>query len=256
MPQVIAALDEAARWAAEAAAGTRTWNPVYRSLAADPGPPVTSPPDPAVLDLVLRQLTAPALLVAAVTDGPRTRRLRCGLTPGSATLERSDGEELSQWSSIDVQDVPARITELLEEAGMDLAPPRLSIRRDTDARRFTPSQHRTVSAALGRGLSPEQAVAEVPDLDESLRDALTAGGPRLSLALTLHDPRRRVTEEPVTWSCLWVSGQRGLYRTDRPTRPGPGVHAVNGGDVLGTVLPVLEQGLRFAAACAASGSAQ
>ena len=96
----------------------------------------------------------------------------------------------------------------------------------------------------------------VPALDHSLRDALTATGPRLSLSLTLHDPLGRVTEQPVTWSRLWVTGSKGLYRLDQPTSPALAIHPVEGGDVLGTLLPILEQGLHFATACATSGSAR
>src|SRR5699024_3804633 len=82
---------------------------------------------------------------------------------------------------------------------------------------------------------------------DPLREGLPATGPRLSLSLTLHVARRRVTEPPVSWSRLWVTGRRGMYRMDRPSTPALEVRPVGGGDVLGTLLPILEQGLRFAA---------
>ena len=259
MTEVIATVERAVQWAGrESPAG---WNPVYRALVDEPGPIPAGAPDGAGLDeagtdLVRRQLTAPALLVVAVTDGARTRRLRIGLDPAGATVERADGDRPSHWTEIDVPRVPATITALLEDAGVDLAAPQLSVRRRGDALRLTPEQHRIARAALARGLPAQEAFASVPGLDDSLRDALTASGPRLSLALTLHDPQGRVTQEPVTWSRLWATGSRGLYRLDQPTTPALEVHPVPGGDVLGTLLPVLEQGLRFAAACTVPGGAR
>ncbi|MDN5600006.1 MAG: hypothetical protein ACTHV2_00890 [Brachybacterium sp.] len=275
MAEVIASVEHAAQWVSRESRPPAEWNPVYRALVDEPGPVPAGAPDAAGLDeagvdLVLRQLTAPALLVVAVTDGEvtdseltdgqvtdgeRTRRLRIGLDPAGATVERAEGDRPSRWTEIDVQAVPATITALLEDAGVDLAPPQLAVQHSEDALRLTPEQNRLAHAALARGLPAEEAFASVPDLDDSLRDALTATGPRLSLALTLHDPHGRVTQEPVTWSRLWARGSRGLYRLDQPTTPALEVHPVLGGDVLGTLLPVLEQGLRFAAACAVSDDA-
>jgi len=264
MAQVIATVEQAARWVQQTPDAGAEWNPVYRALLEAPAPvPTEGPggtsgaaPDAASIGLVLRQLTAPALLVVAVTVGARTRRLRLGLDPTGATIERADGDQPSQWTESAVADVPAVITGFLEDAGVDLDPPRLDIRRRAEARRLTPEQTRLARAALERGVPAEDAFTSLPGLDAALRDALTAAGPRLSLALTLHDPRGTVTEQPVNWSRLWVTGADGLYRMDQPSGPALEVHPVDGGDVLGTLLPILEQGVRFAAACAASGGAR
>lgn len=268
MTEVIATVEDAAQWAGRRSAPGTEWNPVYRALldgsetagtetapsAGTAAPDADGPaPDDTGLELLLSQLTAPALLVVAVSDGARTRRLRIGLHPAAATFERSDGGRSSRWSRIDVRDVPGEIAALLEENGIGSGPARLDVRRSDDALRLSPEQSRIAYRALRSGMGPEEAFASVPDLDESLRDALTATGPRLSLALTLHDPRGRATQEPVTWSRLWARGRRGLYRVDQPAGPGLAVHPVGRGDVLGSLLPVLEQGLRFAAACAAEG---
>lgn len=262
MTEVIATVQDASQ-AAREVAPVAEWNPVYRTLV-DPAEVASSPhraePTPAEpffgekgLELVLRQLTTPALLVVAVTDGERTRRLRIGLDPTATTLERSDGDLPSRWSRLDVQDVPGEIAALLKETGIDSGPGRQDARRRGDALRLSPAQSRIAHDALRRGLSSAEAFESIPDLDDTLRDVLTATGLRLSLALTLHDPRERVTQEPVSWFCLWARGSRGLYRVDQPAGPALTVHPVGEGDVLGTLLPVLEQGLRFAAACAAEG---
>ena len=256
MTQVTASVGSATQWASEGPVPAEDWNPVYRALREPPAREGRGRPDEATVDLVLRQLTAPALLVVAVTDAERTRRMRIGLDPVVATLEHSEDDEPSHWSRIDAQEVPTRITAMLEEAGIDLAPARLGVERGSTALRLSAEQGRAAAGALARGLAPEEAFAAVPALDAPLRDALTATGPRLSLALALHDPQHRVTEEPVTWSRLWATGRRGLYRLDQPTSPALSIHPVDGGDVLGTLLPILEQGLRFAAACTPAGGAR
>lgn len=259
MTEVIATVEHASQWARRGTGPEASWNPVYRALAegsaSTPLPPADLP-DGASLELMQRQLTASALLVVAVTDGQRTRRLRIGVDPAATTVEQADPDQPSRWSELNIQDVPARVIRLLEESGVDLDPAELSIVRGTHALRLTPVQSRMAYAALTRGAPPEGAFAAIPDLDDTLRDALTATGPRISLALTLHDPRGLVTERPVTWSRLWVTGQTGLCRLDQPSGPSLAVHPVGGGDVLGTLLPLLEEGLRFAGACAGSGSAR
>lgn len=253
MSRVTATVEQVSRWVRREAAPEASWNPVYRALAGGSAVRAAAAPDHASLDLVRRQLTAPALLVVAVTSAGRTRRLRIGPAPTTATVERSDDDQPSHWSESSVDDVPVMVTGLLEESQVELAPAQLSIAGDTDALRLTPAQGRTAYAALLRGLPAEEALAAIPDLDDSVRDALTATGPRISLSLTLHDPHGRVTERPVTWSRLWVTGRRGLYRLDQPAGPALAASPVGGGDVLGTLFPVVEQGRRFATACASAG---
>lgn len=261
MTEVIATVGQAARWAGAGPDAATTWNPVYRALLDEPGPTPQGAPEvigseEAGADVVLRQLAAPALLVVAATDSRGTRRLRIALDPAGATVEQSEGDRPAHWAEIDVPEMPARITALLEEAGIAPAPARLDIGSRGDALRLTSAQRRIAHAALARGLTAAEAFASVPDLDDSLRDALTATGPRVSLSLTLHDPRGQVVQEPVSWSRLWATGTLGLYRLEQPTTPMLEIHPVPDGDVLGTVLPILEQGLRFAAACAVPGGAR
>lgn len=261
MTEVIATVEHAAQWVRRGPGSTARWNPVYRALVDGAGPPPPRSPEvegtgAAGADLVLRQLTSPALLIVAVTEGERTRRLRIGLDPAGATLERADDDHPSRWTELAAAEVPAAVSSLLEESGIDLAPARLEVASGEDALRLSPEQNRLAYAALADGVPAGEAFADLPDLDDSLRDALTATGPRLSLSLTLHDPRRRVTEQPVSWSRLWVTGRRGMYRMDRPATAALEVRAVGGGDVLGTLLPILEQGLRFAAECTVAGGAQ
>jgi hypothetical protein len=266
MTQVTATVAQAAQWVGGGASASAPWNPVYRALVDGAGSTAAGTSGArrsedagvgeAELDLVRRQLKARAVLVAAVTDDDRTHRFRAGLRPAAATLERADGEAASRWSEIDVADLPGELAAFLEETGIYPGPARLDVRRGGDALRLSPEQNRIAHDALRRGQGPEKSFGSIPDLDDSLRDALTATGPRLALSLTLHDPHGRVTQKPVTWSRLWARGSRGLYRVDRSAGAGLAVHPVGAGDVLGTLPPVLEQGLRFAAACVAEGEAR
>lgn len=257
MIEVIATVQHAAHSAGRGADPGREWNPVYQALAEEPsGDAASERLEGAGLDLVGRHLRSPALLVLAVTDGARTRRLRIGLAPATVTLERADGEGPSHWSEIEVQDLPAAITSLLEDSGIAPTPAQLGIEHRRDALRLSTAQSQHAQEALRRGVPADEVFGIIPGLDETLRDALTATGPRISLALTLHDPHRRVAERPVTWSRLWAHGRRGLYRMEQPASPALEVHPVAAGDVLGSVLPVLEEGIRFTAASATSGGAR
>lgn len=259
MAELIATVAQASTWLARSAAPPRDWSPVYRALipeASVPSPPV---PTGDATELIHHQFTARALLVVAVTSGDRTRRVRIALDRAQATVESSDGDGPSRWSRAAIRELPGLIGDLLPGDGADHPPARLTVDRAAEGLRLTPEHDAAARAALGRGASPEEAFAAVPDLDERLLDALTAPGPRISVSLTLHDPAREVAEKPVAFSRLWVTGRRGLYRADSPGAlgaSGGAVRAVSPGDVLGTVLPLLEQGLRFTTACTTQGGAR
>ena len=95
MTTLRADLEQVARWAVRAPVPPSEWNPVYRALLGDaaddssasapssgsaPAPaPAENTPSAAEMDLLLRQLTAPSLLVLAVTTAERTERLRIAL---------------------------------------------------------------------------------------------------------------------------------------------------------------------------------
>lgn len=260
MTEVIATVEQAAGWLARGSAPGADWNPVYRALSSagpeTPPPPSVPAPSGDATALIHHQMTAPAVMVVAVTDDPVTSRMRIALDPEGPTVESSRGDAPSRWARVRIREVPAMITELLESAGIAPGPPRLTIEREADGLRPTPEQNAAARAALARGARPEEAYGSIPDLDERLRDALTATGARVSLALTLHDPTGAVAEEPVSFSRLWVTGRRGLYRTDSPASGDGAIRAVSRGDVLGTALPLLDEGMRFSAACAAQDSAR
>lgn len=256
MTQVVATVGQAAGRVIADAVTAGEWNPVYRALGA--GPAQGSPPagEPGDLALLRRQLTAPALMVVAVASPESTRRVRIALDAAGPTLETSVDQGPSHWSWTSVQEIPAVIGELLGAAGSEPAPTHLTRSRDSEGLRLRPPQNRTVRAALARGAGPEEAYATAEDLGERLRDALTATGPRVSLSVVLHDPTGATAERPVSFSRLWVTGELGMYRVDDPHQEDGAIHPVARGDVLGTALPLLGEGLRFTAACAASGGAR
>src|SRR5699024_9621689 len=154
-------------------------------------------------DLVLRQLTSPALLAVAGTEGERTRRLRIGLDPAGATLERADDDHPSRWTELAAAEVPAAVSSLLEESGIDLAHARPAGARGCVARRVAPAQNRLAYTPRAAGLPAGEAFRDLPALGASVRSAPTARGRLVSRSPALDDPRRWVTEEGVCWCRLW-----------------------------------------------------
>lgn len=256
MTEVKATVGQATEWTAERTVPGRARSPVYRALAPSPTPGPRPDLGDAELDLLHRQLTARALMVIAVSSGTSTRRARFALDPAGPSAETSQDEAPSRWSAVGIHEIPRAISELLGAADVEPAPPRLTVEGEAEPLRLTPQQNATARAALEQGAGPEEAYVAVPGLDDRLLDALTAAGPRISLTLVLHDPDGVVAERPVSFSRLWVTGLRGMYRVDTPDDGGGAIYAVDEGDVLGTALPLLEEGMRFAAACAASGGAR
>lgn len=256
MAELIATLPEVCRCLDQAAVPRRDWNPVYRALAAPPAEVQSGSarPEPGGPEerLLITHLTARALLTLALTDGSGTRRLRIALHPEGATVEDSRGTDPSRWRTADLDELPRLLSEFVSGPGLD-AGMHLSVTREAEGLRLDDRQIEAVRTALEDGAPPERAFDSAPDLTAPLRDALTADGPRGSVSITLHDPRARAVDHPVTWSRLWVRGQQGLYRTDATDAPFGAIHPVADGDVLGTAVPLLEEGLRFAASAAASG---
>lgn len=255
MTTVHATVEQGARWALARSTGITAFHPVYRALLEGSAPPAESAPDPAAGELAVRQLTAPALLVVAITDGPTTRRLRLRADPDAGTVETSLDAAPSHWAALPGRQMPGALTGFLEESGISSAPDPEASAPETEALRLTPAQNRIVRAALERGLPPAEAYASVPDLDPRLHDALTATGPRVAVSLTLHDPQGLLLTQPMTRSLLWVRGRQGLYRLEGAA-PGGAIREVGDGDLARTLLAALEEGLRFTTARAEAGGAR
>lgn len=251
-------------------------NPVYRTLAAQAA---AAPDSPALeqwdLELLRGHVTAPVVLAlaASVHDG-RTYRLRIALHADGASVERDGGQE---WGRREPAELPGLIAELLPTGSVLAAPPRLTQQHPGKELRLTSSQSEQLRARIAHGDEVSVAVRAMPGLDPRLRDALLARGDRVSLSLTLHGadrgsahrrradrcsapwngadrdgaPRGRAgpvpLETPVAFGRLWSVGELGLYRTDRDGSPPGTVLPVEPGDVLGTILPLLAEGARFAA---------
>ncbi|MGY5763906.1 hypothetical protein ACXET9_01725 [Brachybacterium sp. DNPG3] len=283
-----ARVEEAMRWSARRRDPRRDINPVYRALAGADGPdhgdtafgpdhPAVGPDDPAggsdvpcdeaESALLARHLCAPALLIATVAHQGSTRRLRISLTPDAVSLESSHDDRPSRWTTGDLDTIAPALADLLDGTGLHLDAPLLTVDRAAATIRPTAEQAEQARHALRAGSSPEEAFSAIADLDPRLRAALDPDAPRLSLSLVLHSPGRRAEPTagagaPATaaaappsasFSRLWVRGGESLYRLDAGA-PAPAVRPVPDGDVLGTLLPIVQEGLRFAAACPSAPS--
>lgn len=263
MSQLQVTLQEAAARAIAGGVPRGDLHPVYRALLEHhdvtgqdvpgaaphgPTPPTPVAGSPGELALITAQLTARALLVVAVTDREGTHRLRAALGPRRVGLESSHGVGPSILEDASLDALPERITALLDRAGIAPSVPRQEVGREAEALRLTDAQIARARERLAHGDTPEAAFGALEDLPSPLRDALTAKGPRLAASLTLRDPRDGVLAGPVGWSRLWVRGEQGLYRTDAADAPLGPVLPVGDGDVAGSLLAVIEEGVRFAAA--------
>lgn len=258
-----------------------------RAGDAAPGPGLDADLDHDAALLVLRHATTPALLTLAVDEGAGPRTLRVGLHPDGATVEAADPQgtdpgaqamdanaratdaeaqasgtpSTSAITEVHLADLPARLANALP-AGPLSAPPLLTQESAARSMRLAPEQARAIIDAIREGRSPAEAARELEGIEPALLSALTAAGPRVSLSLTLHPDARgdaarpdgvprsdrpREDAPPVTFARVWTQHGDALLRTDASGAPPGSIQEVAPGDVLGTLLPLLDQGVRFSA---------
>lgn len=235
-------------------------NPIYRALLTGAASGMrTEVVDSAAegsvegpeLDLLVRQMTAPAVMVLAVEAGGLAHRVRVGIHADGATVEHSEessGSEpgTSRWSECALEELPRLFADALPAGSPLGAPPRLTVQNRPDTLRLDAAQLTRLRELLVAGVDAETAFSRLDGVDPRLQDALSARGDRASLSLTLHSPDPARLAQPVSIARLWNCGQLGIYRTDSPDHPQIEVVAVEPGDVLGTVIPLLEESIRFA----------
>lgn len=273
--------------AEDSAAAGDTADAGGRAGDAAPGPGLDADLDHDAALLVLRHATTPALLTLAVDEGAGPRTLRVGLHPDGATVEAADPQgtdpgaqamdadaratdaeaqasgtpSTSAITEVNLADLPARLADALP-AGPLSAPPLLTQESAARSMRLAPEQARAIIDAIREGRSPAEAARELEGIEPALLSALTAAGPRVSLSLTLHPDARgdaarpdgvprsdrpREDAPPVTFARVWTQHGDALLRTDASGAPPGSIQEVAPGDVLGTLLPLLDQGVRFSA---------
>lgn len=273
--------------AEDSAAAGDTADAGGRAGDAAPGPGLDADLDHDAALLVLRHATTPALLTLAVDEGAGPRTLRVGLHPDGATVEAADPQgtdpgaqamdadaratdaeaqasgtpSTSAITEVHLADLPARLANALP-AGPLSAPPLLTQESAARSMRLAPEQARAIIDAIREGRSPAEAARELEGIEPALLSALTAAGPRVSLSLTLHPDARgdaarpdgvprsdrpREDAPPVTFARVWTQHGDALLRTDASGAPPGSIQEVAPGDVLGTLLPLLDQGVRFSA---------
>ncbi|WP_460476525.1 hypothetical protein [Brachybacterium huguangmaarense] len=249
-------------------------NPVLRlpydaAGVAAAGAALEGAPDDARRLLLHHALSAAVLVVATTTaaaDGTETtRRVRIGLDPIGPTVESVPeagtapgtgsladmvtraGDATRRWQDIEPRSLVPAAVSVLPEGEQWRARARLTPASQAESVRLTPSQQEAVVAARAAGGSARSAVAPLEDVDPILRDVLGASGPRTAVTLSRHDPSGRLLSEPSLWTRMWVVGEHGLCRLD-PEGAGTTVSRVEPGDVLGTIVAMLGQGLEFTTA--------
>lgn len=257
MPVLTLPLSDAAR-CVRATVPETTWNPIYRQLAGSDSGGVDALETGAVdaEDVMLhQQFTAPALLVLAVTTEEGTDRVRVSLSPQEAGLESSHDDAPSRWETLHPMKLPERLDAVLKQAGLETGALATDVEDPSKCLTLTRGQSQELVRRLRVSADSEAAIRSLEGVDERLRDALTATGTRLALTLTLHDPSGQQLEAPFAFSRLWVRGEFGMYRMDSDSSGLGPIQQVSPRDVLGTVMALLDQGLRFTTACIAADRA-
>lgn len=178
-----------------------------------------------------------------------------------AEAQASGTPSTSAITEVHLADLPARLADALP-AGPLSAPPLLTQESAARSMRLAPEQARAIIDAIREGRSPAEAARELEGIEPALLTALTAAGPRVSLSLTLHPDARgdaarpdgvprsdrpREDAPPVTFARVWTQHGDALLRSDASGAPPGSILEVAPGDVLGTLLPLLDQGVRFSA---------
>ncbi|GEM_PF-2679480 len=178
-----------------------------------------------------------------------------------AEAQASGTPSTSAITEVHLADLPARLADALP-AGPLSAPPLLTQESAARSLRLAPEHARAIIDAIREGRSPAEAARELEGIEPALLTALTAAGPRVSLSLTLHPDARgdaarpdgvprsdrpREDAPPVTFARVWTQHGDALLRSDASGAPPGSIQEVAPGDVLGTLLPLLDQGVRFSA---------
>ena len=151
------------------AAGTpeSALNPIYRALlvgktSGSTAEAMDGAAEGPELDLLVRQMTAPAVMVLAVEAGGLAHRVRVGIHADVATVEHSEGPSdgdpgASRWSECALEDLPRLFADVLPDGSALGAPPRLTVQNRPDTLRLDAAQLTHLRELLITGADAETA---------------------------------------------------------------------------------------------------
>lgn len=247
LPYVTADLTPALTTAFARLRDPRLANPAWlRHLDAD----ALTPQEPPIgeLELFERALIAPVAAEIGVHTRGHSEELRIALDPvGALYLTRRDRGPY-EWMDGAAQETPDLLAALLPAGTPLAASPHMTPRTDVNALRFTDEQRHEIAERAANGTPAAEAIAVQQDLDPRLRDALLSDRERAWFEITMHVPAAEAGAEPFLFHLLrrWNVGELGLYSADGENGFADTIHAVEPGDLLGTVLPILGEGEKLA----------
>lgn len=203
--------------------------------------------EPPELHLVQRALVAPVVAALGVTSDGEQEELRIAIDADGAILMTRGNGGTADWMGAPVAEITDYVRELLPFPSRLSASPQMTARGGHNALRLTSEQRRSIAQRVTEGVPAREAIAAQHDLDASLRDALLTDGDRATFDITMYIPP--VEDAPVLRFHLlrrWTAGHQGLYSADGEEGFSESIHQVADGDLLGTVLPLLDEGAALA----------
>lgn len=197
--------------------------------------------------LAQRALIAPVVTVLTATTPEETEELRIVLDADGAIALTRIGDGPYEWWDAPTDVIPHLVLTLLSSSSRLSAAPQMTTRGPHNALTITLEQRRSIAARIAEGTPAHAAIAAQTDLSEPLRDALLSDRDRATFDICMHVPPS--THAPMLRFHLlrrWNAGVHGLYSADGDAGFSDDLHQVADGDVLATVLPLLEEGAGLA----------
>ncbi|MGP9733188.1 hypothetical protein ACT3SQ_01355 [Brachybacterium sp. AOP42-C2-15] len=202
---------------------------------------------PAEQRLAQRALIATVVIALTATTPEGREELRVVLdTAGAIALTRI-GDDPYEWWDAPFEVIPDLVLTLLSSSSRLAAAPQMTTRGPHNALTLTAEQRRAIAARVADGIPAHEAIDAQTDLSAPLRDALLSDRERATFDICMHVPPTPHT--PMLRFHLlrrWNVGAHGLYSADGEDGFSDALHQVAEGDVLATVLPLLEEGAGLA----------
>lgn len=197
--------------------------------------------------VVQRALIAPTICALRVSSAEGTEELRIAIDPAGVILIAGDDGTPAEWMESSVSEIPNYLRALIPAGTRLAAPPEMTARGEHNALRLSDEQRRHIAERIRAGTPARKAISEQTDLDPFLRDALLSDGARAVLDISLYVPPAE-GGEVFLFHLLrrWNAGGLALYSVDDDASILDGTHVVADGDLLGTVLPLLQEGASLA----------
>ena len=206
-------------------------------------------------DLVTRALRAPCVAGLSATrvhpgGDSRGEVIIAADAEGAVVLDGVPEGEVYEWSACSHRDIAEVLRRVIERVPFFDAPPQVTV-RSGQGMRLTASQRAQFADRLAAGASPDVAALGVAGLSETQRNLMGASGDRASFLMCLDAPGAAPGDGPsMLLERRWFATESRLFSVDGADVLADAAFEVGPGDVLGTALALLGEGVEFATAVA------